>query len=144
MRSTMPSTSPHSADPSRLRRILTLSAYPLLFAAIATITIIFRHEIWDLASDPERLRDWVREFGIGAPLMFLAVQVVQVVVFVLLTLTSQDLTTLRGVFTFIGIPPGRFTMLQTTTRVEAVHKVKRLTTYHSMMMMMMVLPVLKQ
>ena len=79
----MPSTSPHSADPSRLRRILTLSAYPLLFAAIATITIIFRHEIWDLASDPERLRDWVREFGIGAPLMFLAVQVVQVVVFVI-------------------------------------------------------------
>ena len=69
---------------------------------------------------------------------------VQVVVLILLTLTSQDLTTLRGVFTFIGIPPGRFNMLQTPTRVVAVHKVKRLTTYHSMMMMMMVLPVLKQ
>ncbi len=79
----MPSTAPQPSDRSRARRILALSAYPLLFAAIAAITIAFRHEIWDLASDPERLRDWVREFAVGAPLMFLAVQVVQVVVFII-------------------------------------------------------------
>lgn len=79
----MLSAIPQPDNTSRLRRVIALSAYPLLFAAIAVVTIVFRHEIWDLASDPARLRDWVREFGVGAPLMFLAVQVVQVVVFVI-------------------------------------------------------------
>lgn len=68
---------------SRTRRVIALSAYPLLFAAIVAVTIVFRHQIWDLASDPAELRDWVRAFGVGAPLIFLGVQIVQVVVFVI-------------------------------------------------------------
>jgi uncharacterized membrane protein YdjX (TVP38/TMEM64 family) len=60
-----------------------VAAYTTLFAGIIAVTLIYRQEIWELASDPARLRDWVEAFGLVAPLIFIAVQVVQVVVFII-------------------------------------------------------------
>lgn len=64
------------------RRVLALLAYPLLFAAMVVLILVFREQLWAVATAPDELREWVRGFGVVAPLVFIAVQVVQVVIFV--------------------------------------------------------------
>jgi len=67
---------------SRTRRLLALSAYPLLFVAMVVLILVFREQLWAVATAPDELRAWVRGFGVVAPLAFIAVQVVQVVIFI--------------------------------------------------------------
>ncbi len=71
------------APRSRLVRVLSIAGYPALFAAIAAITIAFRQPLFDLLAEPEALRTWVESYGVAAPAVFIAVQVLQVVVFVI-------------------------------------------------------------
>ncbi len=65
----------------KARRILSLLAFPAVFAAILTLGIVFRREIWALFSSSERLRAWISAAGLRAPLLFVGVQALQVVVF---------------------------------------------------------------
>jgi len=65
------------------RRILALAIFPLLAAAIAAPVVIWHRELWQLFSSTARLREWVASTGAFAPLVFVAVQVLQVVVFVI-------------------------------------------------------------
>ncbi len=67
----------------KTRRILALIAFPLLIAVLIVPTVIFRHEIWRLFTSADRLRDWISARGSVAPLVFMAVQAVQVIVFVI-------------------------------------------------------------
>jgi uncharacterized membrane protein YdjX (TVP38/TMEM64 family) len=66
-----------------LRRILTLAAFPLLIAAVIVPVIIWRHEIWTLFTSAGRLRSWVEGWGPWAPVVFIGIQALQVIVFVL-------------------------------------------------------------
>jgi uncharacterized membrane protein YdjX (TVP38/TMEM64 family) len=66
-----------------VRRILALAGFPLLLAAIAVPAVIWRRELWQLFSSTGGLRDWVASAGGLAPLVFVAVQALQVVVFVI-------------------------------------------------------------
>ena len=54
-----------------------------MFAAMAAVVIIYWEPIWDLARDQEALRAWVSRYGVAAPAAFVAVQVLQVVIFVI-------------------------------------------------------------
>jgi len=65
----------------KARRILSLAAFPVVFAAILAIGIVFRRQIWELFTSSQRLRDWIASAGVGAPLLFVGVQALQVVVF---------------------------------------------------------------
>jgi uncharacterized membrane protein YdjX (TVP38/TMEM64 family) len=65
----------------KARRILALVAFPAAFAAIVTLSIVFRREIWALFTSSQRLRDWIAAAGLRAPLLFVGVQALQVVVF---------------------------------------------------------------
>ena len=65
----------------KARRILALVAFPAAFAAIVTLGIVFRREIWALFTSSQRLRDWIAAAGLRAPLLFVGVQALQVVVF---------------------------------------------------------------
>jgi uncharacterized membrane protein YdjX (TVP38/TMEM64 family) len=65
----------------KARRILSLVAFPAVFAAILTLGIVFRREIWALFTSSERLRTWIAAAGLKAPLLFVGVQALQVVVF---------------------------------------------------------------
>ncbi len=69
------------APPSR--RVLALIGFPLLLAALLVPVIVFRTEIWSLFTSVRGLQEWVRASGALAPLLFVAVQTVQVVVFVI-------------------------------------------------------------
>jgi uncharacterized membrane protein YdjX (TVP38/TMEM64 family) len=69
---------------SGVRRILALAGFPLLLAAMATPVVIWRHELWQLFSSDTGLREWVAGFGgWKAKLVFIALQALQVVVFVI-------------------------------------------------------------
>ena len=65
------------------RRVLALIGFPLLLAAIALPVIIWRRELWELFSSTQRLRQWIDGWGIAAPLVFIGVQALQVIVFVI-------------------------------------------------------------
>jgi len=70
------------AEP-RARRILAIAGFPLVLAAIVVPVVVWRRELWQLFSSTEGLRDWVASTGALAPLVFVAVQALQVVVFVI-------------------------------------------------------------
>jgi uncharacterized membrane protein YdjX (TVP38/TMEM64 family) len=65
----------------RIRRILSMLAFPLLFFVLLLLTVVFWRELWTLFSSPETLREWIRGTGVVAPLVFIAVQAFQVVFF---------------------------------------------------------------
>jgi uncharacterized membrane protein YdjX (TVP38/TMEM64 family) len=65
------------------RRALALAGFPLLLAAITVPVVVWRRELWQLFSSTEGLRGWVASTGPLAPLVFAAVQALQVVVFVI-------------------------------------------------------------
>ena len=64
-------------------RVAALAAYPLLFGAMLAVILLYREQIWTIATRPEELRQWVDGFGATAPLVFMAVQALQIVVFVI-------------------------------------------------------------
>ena len=66
---------------SKIVRLLSMAGYPALFAALVGVTVAFWRPLVDGISDPEALRAWVEGYGAAAPLAFILVQVVQVVIF---------------------------------------------------------------
>ncbi len=67
----------------RPRRIAAIIAFPLLFAALAVPVILWHRELWAVFTSTQRLRDWVSGWGVWAPVVFLAIQAIQVIVFVI-------------------------------------------------------------
>ena len=58
-------------------------AFPLLVALIVAVVIVYREQVWSLFKDRDALRGWISRQGALAPLAFIALQVIQVVVFVI-------------------------------------------------------------
>lgn len=73
--------SPGSNRTSR-KRLLAFVGFPLLVAALLVPVIIFRADIWRLFTSVPRLVAWVRASGPVAPLLYMAIQIFQIVVFV--------------------------------------------------------------
>jgi uncharacterized membrane protein YdjX (TVP38/TMEM64 family) len=65
----------------KIRRVLYMLAFPLLFLVLLVLTGVFWSELWALFSSPQTLREWIRSTGVIAPLVFVAVQAFQVVFF---------------------------------------------------------------
>jgi uncharacterized membrane protein YdjX (TVP38/TMEM64 family) len=64
-----------------IRKALYMIAFPLLFFLLLVLTVVFWGELWTLFSSPETLREWIRNTGVIAPLVFVAVQAFQVIFF---------------------------------------------------------------
>jgi uncharacterized membrane protein YdjX (TVP38/TMEM64 family) len=73
---------PPASPPTPAKRILAFVGFPLLIVAIAVPAIIFRAQIWSLFTSVPRLEAWVRASGPVAPLVYIAIQVFQIIVFV--------------------------------------------------------------
>lgn len=91
---------------SRLVRLLSIAGYPALFVAIAAVAIAFRGPLFEGLKDPEALRAWVEGYGVAAPIVFIVVQVVQVVIFAI----PGEFTQLAAGYIF-GVPAGIAYML---------------------------------
>jgi len=63
------------------RRVLALVAFPALVAALAAAAIVYREPLWQLFHSAESLREWLSAEGGVAPLIFVGLQALQVVVF---------------------------------------------------------------
>jgi uncharacterized membrane protein YdjX (TVP38/TMEM64 family) len=66
-----------------VKKALAIAAFPLLIAALVVPVIVWHDAIWKLFASAEHLRRWVSGWGTWAPLVFMAVQAIQVIVFVI-------------------------------------------------------------
>jgi uncharacterized membrane protein YdjX (TVP38/TMEM64 family) len=63
--------------------ILKIVAFPLLIAALVAVAVVFWKPLVAFFGSPERIGSWVKGAGIVAPLAFMLIQIIQVVVFVI-------------------------------------------------------------
>lgn len=64
-------------------RVVSVAVVVAIAAGGTAALVVYRRELWELFSDPQRLRTWVSSFGVLAPLVFVGLQALQVVVFVI-------------------------------------------------------------
>ena len=62
---------------------LAYIAFPLFIGLIIALVLVFRDELWGLFKDREAIRVWIGERGVLGPLAYIAMQVLQVVIFVI-------------------------------------------------------------
>jgi uncharacterized membrane protein YdjX (TVP38/TMEM64 family) len=65
------------------KKVLALAAFPVLIAALFVPVIVWHDAIWKLFTSTQRLHEWIASWGVWAPLVFMAIQAVQVIVFVI-------------------------------------------------------------
>ena len=68
---------------SKTNRILSLVVFPAFIAAVLIVALVFRQEIWQVFSSSEAIRESVDSWGIVAPLAFIGLQFIQVVIFII-------------------------------------------------------------
>jgi uncharacterized membrane protein YdjX (TVP38/TMEM64 family) len=66
-----------------ITNILTFIGFPLVFIAIFVTILLYFNQFSQIFLDPDALKTWVGSWGITAPLIFIGVQVIQVVIFVI-------------------------------------------------------------
>jgi uncharacterized membrane protein YdjX (TVP38/TMEM64 family) len=71
----------YHATAMRARKILSLVAFPSLVVALIVIAVVFRRQLWDVFSTTDRLRLWIASAGAAAPVVFVGIQALQVVLF---------------------------------------------------------------
>ena len=63
--------------------ILAVIGFPLLIIGMLILVYALRQEIWAIFSTPENVREWVSQWGIIAPAVFVGAQILQVMVFII-------------------------------------------------------------
>jgi uncharacterized membrane protein YdjX (TVP38/TMEM64 family) len=63
------------------RRVAALVIFPLVVAALVVPVIVWHAELWRLFGSVRRIRTWIEGWGAVAPLVFMAIQAIQVIVF---------------------------------------------------------------
>ncbi len=85
----------------RKRRIVVLTSYFVVITAAVALLFVFRTELWRMFSTPERIEATIDRSGLIAPIAFMAVQFVQVVIFII----PGDIVQIAGGYLF-GIGGG--------------------------------------
>ena len=72
--------------PSLSSRLYLRLLIGLITCVILIVVVLFRQSIWEnvsyfyhLLSDRDRIRDFIASFGFGAPLVFMGIQILQVI-----------------------------------------------------------------
>jgi uncharacterized membrane protein YdjX (TVP38/TMEM64 family) len=79
-----------------LLKFLSLAGFPLLFVAILVVIALNFQTIFGFFKDTKEIRDLVKSSGIWGPLIFIGLQIVQVVVFII----PGEVTQFAGGFIF--------------------------------------------
>jgi uncharacterized membrane protein YdjX (TVP38/TMEM64 family) len=79
-----------------LKRFAALAAFPLFIACVSALAFFYRGPLINLFRSPETVRIWVQARGPWAPLAFMAMQVAQVVIFVI----PGEIVQIAGGFAF--------------------------------------------
>jgi uncharacterized membrane protein YdjX (TVP38/TMEM64 family) len=67
--------------PSRTRRVVALVVFPVLVAALVVPVVVWHRELWSIFGSVGKIRTWVQSWGAVAPLVFLGIKALQVIVF---------------------------------------------------------------
>lgn len=97
----MKSKSQRPSGVERIRRNPTLVFVPVLIVVTTGLVIAFRDQIWSVFSSPARIEAVVDSWGLWGPLVFVALQFVQVVIFVI----PGEIPQIAGGYLF-GLFPG--------------------------------------
>lgn len=69
-------------DPrARFRQYFQLAVFGLILAGLTIVAVLWGSFLWDLLTDQERFKAWIKSYGTYAALAFVAAQFVQVVIF---------------------------------------------------------------
>jgi uncharacterized membrane protein YdjX (TVP38/TMEM64 family) len=82
------------------RRVVSVALVVAVVGAATAGVVGYRRELWELFSAPEKLRAWVSAFGVAAPLVFVGLQALQVVVFVI----PGEVPQIAGGYLFGALP----------------------------------------
>ncbi len=89
------------AEKQKGKNILSIIAFPMLFVLIFLFAFIFHRQLWEIFSSPDKLKRWVISGGILSPLLFIGLQALQVIVFII----PGEVPQIAGGYLF-GIPDG--------------------------------------
>ena len=64
-------------------KIISIGALPIFVVIVTILLLVYRDEVWSVFSTPERIEAAVDSWGYLAPLAFILVQFIQVVIFVI-------------------------------------------------------------
>ncbi len=67
----------------KARRIVVLTSYFVVIGIVISLLVVFRKDLWNMFSTPERIEEAIADSGIVAPLAFIGVQFVQVAIFII-------------------------------------------------------------
>lgn len=81
---------------SSVRRAVSIVAFPTLLIAVGVLAFLFRDQLFGLFRSSESIRAWVSARGALAPLAFMGLQILQVVVFVI----PGEIVQIAGGFAF--------------------------------------------
>lgn len=68
---------------SSFRRAVSIVAFPTLLVSVGVLAFLFRDQLFGLFRSSESIRAWVSARGAMAPIAFMGLQILQVVVFVI-------------------------------------------------------------
>lgn len=77
------STPPPQDGRTRLLLKLEPFAFPAFLLLVILSVLLFREQLWEPLAERELLQEWIEEAGGWGPLLFIGVQAVQVVIFII-------------------------------------------------------------
>jgi uncharacterized membrane protein YdjX (TVP38/TMEM64 family) len=77
-------------------KVLSLIGFPLFFIAIILVVVLNFHTLFDFFKNPESVQEFIKKTGFYGPLIFIGLQILQVVVFII----PGEVTQLAGGYLF--------------------------------------------
>ncbi len=65
------------------KNVVSVVVLVAVFGGLVALSVVFRKQLWTIFRSPEHLRSWVSSFGPAAPLMFVGLQALQVIIFII-------------------------------------------------------------
>lgn len=70
-------------DRRSFKKLFFSIAFPVALIAMFLVVLAFREELWSVFSSVSRFEDWVHRAGPFGPLIFIVLQIIQVVIFII-------------------------------------------------------------
>ena len=71
------------SSPTKRPPVISYLGFPLLIVGILVLVVVFSRQLWAVFSTPEAVREWISQWGLIAPGIFVAAQIIQVLVFII-------------------------------------------------------------
>ena len=70
-------------EPKKKKNLILILSFPVIIITLFIVLFLNWNAIWNIFKDAEALKQWVIEWGIWAPIIFIALQILQVIIFII-------------------------------------------------------------